>query len=247
MEKIEDILSSVAKFVGPLDSVRIQGAGAEAVLLRCSWFGMAVIVKYRYPKPYRDPSLDRILRKRRTIREAKLLAESKRCGVPVPSLLYVDDDAGILVMDYVEGERLKELVERRGGETAEKFYRIGLYVGRLHECGITHGDLTTSNIIVVESGETFLLDFGLGSFSNELEVQGVDVHLMLRALESTHPILARDFFNKFMEGYEDSRGSGLRRSIELKVREIRLRGRYVRERRGARGTRAARGSTGQPA
>ncbi len=56
-------------------------------------------------------------------------------------------------------------------------------VGRLHEAGIIHGDLTTSNMIF---GRIYLIDFGLAFYEKSVEAQGVDVHVYFQTLETTH-------------------------------------------------------------
>jgi len=210
----------------------IIAIGAEAVLVRGEWFGYDIVVKYRYPKPYRVRELDDMLRRRRTALEAKLLATSRKLAVPVPTPLYVDLKECLIVMDYIKGIKLRDNLPSMALEKAAAIFKqLGIYVGRLHAGGIVHGDLTTSNVILTEYGKIFIIDFGLGGFSSELEEQGVDIHLMLRALESTHPVLASSLFKAFLKGYESVRGSEMRRRIEEKVREIRMRGRYVEERR----------------
>ena len=230
-----ELMENVGRLKGDLELTKIIRIGAEAVLLKGKWLGKEVIVKYRYPKGYRDKRLDNILRKVRTVNEAKLLAESKILGIPVPSLLYLDADSGLIVMDYIEGVRLKDVLnEVPVGKLKEMFSLIGFYVGSMHSKGFIHGDLTTSNLIFTSDEKLFFIDFGLGEFTNELEKQGVDVHLMLRALESTHPSLAHDLFSSFMEGYAKVRGNEWRKRIEEKVKEIRMRGRYVSERRRKR-------------
>jgi TP53 regulating kinase-like protein len=80
-----------------------------------------------------------------------------------------------------------------------------------------HGDLTTSNMILTSHGKIFLVDFGLSERSNELEAKGVDLHLMKRALQSTHYRYVKKCFEAVMAGYN-------------KIQEIERRGRYVSER-----------------
>lgn len=212
------------------ETVRLIAVGAEAALFLGRFHNLLAVAKYRYPKLYRARELDIELRKRRTAKEAKLLARALTCGVAVPVPMLVDKEGGLLVMEYVKGPRLKEVLDKGNVNVREVFRLIGVYIGRLHEAGIVHGDLTTSNVILSPGGPV-LIDFGLGDFIAEDEARGVDLHLFLRALESTHPSLAQRLFREVMEGYEEVRGGEARISIEEKVREIRMRGRYVAERR----------------
>jgi tRNA A-37 threonylcarbamoyl transferase component Bud32 len=59
-----------------------------------------------------------------------------------------------------QGEKIRE-------QAALSFYVLGEVVGRLHSGGLIHGDITTSNILVMEEEEgedglhLVLIDFGL--------------------------------------------------------------------------------------
>jgi TP53 regulating kinase-like protein len=208
---------------------RVLGVGAEAVVVKCEWRGFEAVAKLRLAKPYRDPALDALLRSRRTALEAKLMFEARKLGVAAPAPLFVDAEEGLLIMDYIPGPRLRDVLARLESRE-EVFETVGFYAGLIHGRGIVHGDLTAANVIVSDGG-VYVIDFGLGAFSNDLEEQGVDVHLMLRSLESTHPSLAPQLYRAFMRGYAKARGEEARKLVESKVLEIRRRGRYVAERR----------------
>ncbi|MFA4662966.1 Kae1-associated kinase Bud32 [Pyrococcus kukulkanii] len=207
-----------------------QGAEAKIYLAEFSElyfdYPIKVIVKERIKKRYRIEEIDTKLRKERTIREARILHRAKEFGVNVPYVFEVDTKNMIIVMEYIEGERLKELLERISlDEKLEICREIGRQVGKLHEAGIVHGDLTTSNMIM-RKGKIYLIDFGLAEFDDTLEAQGVDLHLLRRAMESTHYRWFEEGFKAVLEGYAEVRGEEKRREIEEKIREIELRGRY---------------------
>ena len=86
-------------------------------------------------------------------------------------------------------------------------------------------------MILSPNKKIFLVDFGLGEFSRELEARGVDLHLMKRAFQSTHYLYAEESFNAVLEGYTEVMGRDLTEKVLEKIREIELRGRYVAERR----------------
>lgn len=226
-----DVLTEAEKLVKDVGSkpIELLGIGAEAVVIRCEWRSFDSVAKVRLPKPYRAPELDERLRRGRTALEAKLLAEARKLGVPAPSLLYVNPMLCLLIMDYIPGPRLREVLPSMEGKEAV-FRSLGFYAGLLHARGIVHGDLTAANVVASGRG-VFIIDFGLGSFSNDLEEQGVDVHLMLRSLESTVPTIAPSLYKAFLEGYGEARGRDMAKLVEERVAEIRRRGRYVAERR----------------
>jgi TP53 regulating kinase-like protein len=103
----------------------------------------------------------------------------------------------------------------------------------MHRHGVIHGDLTTSNMILDLEGKIFLVDFGLGEKSTEVEARGVDLHLMKRALQSTHYQFAEECFRKVMAGYSAVLGGEDAEKVSEKIREIERRGRYVDERKQA--------------
>ena len=206
--------------------------GAEANLYLKNWHGRKVIIKERIPKKYRLPALDEQIRTYRTIHEPQLMHEAKKAGVPTPTIYMVNLTEKSIIMEYVEGKQVKQILNQLSAkERAELCRRIGVLIGRLHRNGIIHGDLTTSNMILTLNGKIYFVDFGLGEFSKELEARGVDLHLMKRALQSTHYLFAEESFKAVLEGYAEAVGNAEAEKVLEKIREIELRGRYIAERR----------------
>jgi len=216
-----------------LSDIRLVRKGAEAHIYEGVWLGKSVIVKRRVPKAYRHPELDRAIRARRTAREAQALRRAKEAGVPTPVIYVVDLATATIIMEFVRGKRLKELVAEVGEASLPLFEQLGRLTGRLHKAGLIHNDLTTSNVVVAPDGSLVLLDFGLSEFSAELEKRGVDIHLFKRVLESTHHYVANEAWEAFIGGYRASLGPKAEEVIQ-RAKEIELRGRYVAERRARR-------------
>ena len=207
---------------------RVIYVGAEARVSVGFWHGLRTVRKLRLPKAYRVEPLDQALRARRTTHEAQLLHDSKRAGVPAPTVFLLDTREATLLTSYVEGERLRErlLQSSRQGSISYGAH-VGRLVGQLHGAGIIHGDLTTSNMIVAGDGRIFLVDFGLGAYSPESEDRGVDLLLMKRALNSTHYRIAAECYGAFVEGYKAQLGRQEATGAIRKAGEIERRGRYV--------------------
>jgi TP53 regulating kinase-like protein len=108
---------------------------------------------------------------------------------------------------------------------------IGSAIGRLHKNGIIHGDLTTSNMILDPEERIVFVDFGLGEKTDDLEAKAVDLHLMKRALQSTHYRVAQYCFNAVMDGYSSIIGLEKTKEVLGKIEEIERRGRYVADRK----------------
>jgi len=206
--------------------------GAEASLFLADWQGRRVIIKTRLPKKYRPAKLDVAIRSYRTMHEPQLMNEAKKAGVPTPTIYLVDVKNAVIVMEFVEGKQVKQVLASLSMEDREALCtKIGDLIGRLHQHGVIHGDLTTSNLILNTEGKIFLVDFGLGEKNMEAEAKGVDLHLMKQALQSTHYRFAEECFEAVTKGYAAVLGEDESKDVLAKVREIERRGRYVAERK----------------
>lgn len=204
--------------------------GAEAELYQGDWLGFDAIFKRRVSKTYRNKDLDRIIRSTRTSLEAKLLSGSRRLGVPTPIVYLVDVGKSEITMSHIDGVSMKTLINDLDPEGIKRaFMEVGKMVGRLHQGGIVHGDLTTSNMIM-KDGRIFFIDFGLGEYNSSTEARGVDIHLMRRTLESSHHEVSKQAYSSFIAGYSKTMGSSAQDVIR-RVGEIRKRGRYVEGKR----------------
>ncbi len=206
--------------------------GAEASLFLADWHGRKVIVKARLPKRYRPAELDAKIRHYRTAHEPQLMHEAKKAGVPTPTIFLVDLKDAAITMEFVAGRQVKQvLADVSRKERQALCVKIGGLIGKLHRHGVIHGDLTTSNMILDAEGKIFLVDFGLGEKNTEVEARGVDLHLMKRALQSTHYRFAEECFKHVLKGYSAVLGEEDAEKVFEKIREIERRGRYVDERK----------------
>jgi len=107
-------------------------------------------------------------------------------------------------------------------------YEIGAIVGRMHNVNVVHGDLTTSNIILanetVSSINLVLIDFGLagtaGAKGVSHEEKAVDLYVLERAFEATHPntkALVNEIFRAY-KGNCNNSDSVLQRLAQVRVR-----------------------------
>jgi TP53 regulating kinase-like protein len=205
--------------------------GAEANLYLEQWHGRKVIMKRRIPKPYRLPQLDLAIRTQRTIHEPTLIHRAKETGVPTPTIYMIDLAESNIVMEHIQGKQVKQVLNTLPTKRQLHLCRhIGNLIGRLHRNGIIHGDLTTSNMILTSSDKVVFVDFGLGERSEELETRGVDLHLMKRALQSTHHRIAKKCFEAVTIGYTETIGKETAKKVLEKITEIERRGRYIEER-----------------
>ncbi|MCX9085233.1 MAG: bifunctional N(6)-L-threonylcarbamoyladenine synthase/serine/threonine protein kinase [Candidatus Methanoperedens sp.] len=186
-------------------------SGAEAVIT----LEGNMVMKSRVSKRYRIHEIDETVRRERTRSEARLLSEARRCGVPTPIIRDITDFE--IKMEYIEGTALKKII------TPHLCQRTGELIGRLHSCGMIHGDLTTSNILSIE-GKLYLIDFGLSFLDKSVEARGVDLHVLFQTFESTHEN-HEVLIEAFKKGYELTFLGAL--DVFEREKEIGSRGRYA--------------------
>lgn len=226
MEVLNKMTSEVVK-------EKLIRKGAEASLYYGHWFGKEVIFKYRIPKNYRINELDNKIRTSRTLNEARALIKVKNYGINVPQVYEIDAKNSTIVMKYIKGEKLKDVLNTLNNDKKEKYFRkIGQYAAILHKNGHIHGDITTSNLIITQNEEIFLIDFGLHEYSDSTEDKSVDLHLFKRVLISSHGKDYKLCFEAFLEGYATEYGDrDLNECNEIirNIKVIETRGRYVKK------------------
>ncbi len=202
--------------------------GAEAEIHVDHWMGRDVVRKKRIPKPYREPVLDAMIRQTRTNLEAKVLGDAKRAGVPVPVVYEVDHDDTSILMEFLNGRNVRELIAEMAPENIFRMFdQVGENTGNLHAAGIAHGDLTTANMILCDDSKILFLDFSLSELNASLEQRGVDLLLLDRVLRSTHYANSGIGFKAFLKGYARATGASETQQVAAKMKEIARRGRYV--------------------
>ncbi len=212
------LTSQIKPFREKLITVR-----AEAEIYNGTYLGIPVIIKVRKPKLYRNSILDKIIREKRTVYEARLLQICYSGGINVPRVYFVDKVNSTLVEDRIEGQQLKERIDDENW-TEELIKSFGILISKLHGNNIIHGDLTTSNIYVTTSDIPYLIDFGLGKVSKKIEDKAVDLNVLYRALESTHPENWNEIWTVFEKTYKSSNKRA--KSILKRFKEIENRVRY---------------------
>jgi N6-L-threonylcarbamoyladenine synthase/protein kinase Bud32 len=172
------------------------------------------VVKRRVPKDYRHPDLDARLRRDRTVMEARLTGAARRAGVPTPIVRDVDTEAATLVLERV-GDR-----DLAGALSVDRVADVGRHLAAVHGAGFVHGDPTTRNVRVGDD-RTFLIDFGLGYHTDDVEDYAMDLHVFEGSLDGTAedaPALRTAFEDAYREA-----GDG---AVVDQLRSIERRGRY---------------------
>ena len=205
---------------------KIINIGAEATVSITEWFGESAISKRRDIKKYRRRELDEFIRSNRTLKEANIINRIRE-KVDVPSIYFVNLKQSEIIMENVDGIKVKEVLMKNEANKAEIGKNIGKIVAILHKNNIIHGDLTTSNMIIRENGSICLIDFGLSTTSKKLEDKGVDIRLFKGILQSAHNDVFNDVFNNFKKGYKSIMKTSSEEIFAI-VKKIEMRGRYAR-------------------
>ena len=104
-----------------------------------------------------------------------------------------DEDKYYIVMEYVPGTTLKELILKRGAvhyiEAIDIMKQIVSGIAKAHQLGIIHRDLKPQNILVTDSGVAKIADFGIASMQSLAQVTQTDV--IMGSLHYLAPELAR--------------------------------------------------------
>ncbi len=211
--------------------LELLARGAEALLYKIDYYGLPAVLKVRISKPYRHPEFDKLFRYRRTIVEGKVMSQLHGMGLRVPAVYLVDPDNYCIVMEYIEGARLSNVFGELDSNAVYSIaYNLGLSAAVMHEKTIYHGDFTIANIIVDKNNTPYIIDFGLSGYSRDIEEYAIDIHLLLRSIEALYPEKTSIFMDTFWKSYEEYRGHDFVVKLKDKVKDIRLRGRYVEER-----------------
>ena len=118
--------------------------------------------------------------KKRFVREAKILARLDHPGLPVISDYFTENNRYYLVMTYIEGETLLDILKKDGNSGlpeekvtvwAKEILKILSY---LHSQSppVVHRDLKPANIILHKDGRIILVDFGIARVINPDDLTG---------------------------------------------------------------------------
>lgn len=225
---------------------KLMKQGAEGKIYNGFYLGKPTIMKERFPKSYRHKDLDTQLTKDRIKAEARAILRCKMVGILTPCIYLVDFDRRRIYMEhFVNSITVKEFlykVESNSDIDHSILKRLGTLIGtnlgKMHANNIIHGDLTTSNMLLVNKNNEnvfndlnnlnlSLIDFGLAHVESSAEDKGVDLYVLERAMLSTHqvtdiilPIIISSYkstnkkgFDEVMRKFEEVRARGRKRTM----------------------------------
>jgi serine/threonine protein kinase/Tfp pilus assembly protein PilF len=157
--------------VGPYELVRLLGTGGMAEV----WLAKRADGAFKREVALKLPTVNRLRKdlEERFIRERDILASLEHPNI---ARLY---DGGLdaqglpyLAMEYVPGEALTTWCDTRRLGVVQRLELLHQVLGAVqcaHDRRVIHRDLKPSNILVSETGEVRLLDFGVAKLLEETE------------------------------------------------------------------------------
>jgi serine/threonine-protein kinase len=117
-------------------------------------------------------------RKGRFVREARAASSLNHPNIITIHDITSDREIDFIVMEYVAGRTLTQLIPRKGLRV-EELLRLAVQIAdalaAAHTVGIVHRDLKPGNVMVTESGRVKLLDFGLAKLTDKVDGRDLDV------------------------------------------------------------------------
>ena len=116
------------------------------------------------------------------ISEAKRLAKFNR----IPEIVdiydcFMENGTGYIVMEFLEGDTVKEILKERGVLPVDEARKIAMAVLRglaaVHKEGIIHRDIAPDNIFINKQGEVKVLDFGAARYATAVQSRSLSVVL----------------------------------------------------------------------
>lgn len=125
-----------------------------------------VAVKQLRTPPGLDPTDAHVLRER-FLREAQSAASLDHGSIVSVYDVVEDPDGPWIVMQYVQGRSLHQIIKEDGALPVERVATIGLALLDALDCahreGIVHRDLKPGNVMMADDGRIMLTDFGIAA------------------------------------------------------------------------------------
>lgn len=149
--------------------------------------GMGVVYKAHDTKLKRDVAIKFLPRqiaandeeRKRFKIEAQAAAALNHPNIATIHAIEEHEDETFLVMEYIDGKELKEIVEARRAvplpvdDIFNYATQIASGLEAAHKKGIVHRDIKSSNIMITDEGQVKIMDFGLAKVRGGAEVTKV--------------------------------------------------------------------------
>jgi serine/threonine protein kinase/tetratricopeptide (TPR) repeat protein len=146
------------------------GAGGmgEVFLAQDTRLNRNVALKFLSPEYTSDPAV-----KSRFMREAQAAAALSHPNIITVYEVAEHQNRSYIVMEYVEGESLKELITKRDlriSELIDIAMQISQGLAKAHEAEIIHRDIKPQNVLIDKDGRARIVDFGLAKLKGDVKI-----------------------------------------------------------------------------
>jgi serine/threonine protein kinase len=147
------------------------GSGGMAVVYkaRCTWLDRIVTVKVLRDELVNDEEFVRRFRQ-----EAQAVARLSHPNIVSVYDVGQEDGTYYIVMEYIDGQTLKEMIKEKGKLSPEKAIdltsQICSALEHAHENNIIHRDIKPHNILMTSRGKVKVADFGIARAAAETTV-----------------------------------------------------------------------------
>ena len=155
------------KRLGPYEIEHLLGAGGMGEVYRAldTRLGRTVAIKVLPPELAANLAL-----KRRFLREARAASALNHPNIAALYDISSHEGADFLVMEYVAGRTLKDLIPAGGmafDQVAGLGSQIALALGAAHAAGVVHRDIKPANILVTAEQQVKVIDFGIAKLPRD--------------------------------------------------------------------------------
>ena len=139
-----------------------QGAGGMAVVYKArdEALGRTVALKIMRPTLSNDEKS-----RERFRNEARHIAQLQHPNIVTVHDFLTKEDRFVLVMEYIEGQDLKQVLREQGAIPIQRALEIAIQVseglGYAHRRGLVHADVKPQNVLLTSEGRAKITDFGI--------------------------------------------------------------------------------------
>ena len=102
-------------------------------------------------------------------------------------------------MERINGESLRDMLAREVNND-RIIESLAKTVAKMHAAGISHGDLTTGNIMLTDRDEICIIDASMGKLNAEMEDLSQDLFLLRESFHGMHASLT-GLWDRFVKNY----------------------------------------------
>ena len=117
------------------------------------------------------------------VEEARKLIQFREYdGIVKVNTLFYENGTAYMVMEYICGKSLKQYLQEKNtplseAETLEIMTPVLQILGKVHETGVIHRDISPDNIMLGDNGKVYLIDFGAARMVTGAETKSLEVML----------------------------------------------------------------------